>query len=620
MLFEHSKTNKNRIIEKLVLDNCFLLGQTSKLTNKNFTRCLLGTRDTFEIFKLYEIRHLLLRTYPLIYSLFSKDRSLYGRMLWRRYPRVIKKRKLEEYQKINPNWDGKIRFYPFRARKNIPPKILFASTTTQYAHILEEAALRCQMPWQAGEWLNGSITAMVSPFENKMQWNSFFGPQHLQVEKNYRQTLGKNKEDIEYTQEKKNIYEESYRPTLILIPDVKNNSKILGEIKEAGVPILGLVSSDCQLQIDYPIFAQDMSVSLVHFFCHFMATLIAKEMAKIQHKLFTKIKSGLLKKDNNFFYKRLSSRFWFFKTKIEKKYYAKKRAKIFSLQEHFLYAKSRRKYLIRGELILPWFDRAHAYRKTETEEFMDFERFYYFFYGVKFSPQLFFYAKDVFRKMLWKKYLTRFTKFFFLKNRRYLSLLFDVFRHSSVSRDLFPANLARTAEIILNQEWAKKKTRGNKMVHWTSAEQKRVLIKAKKNPHSFENILQHQWASKKGRLRYNNANKMYYWTPLKLLLQTPYFKRLTKKASSLKQSTFYKERKRKYAYQKYKQTWFNALREKLLTRVEKKKVLISFFSMLKSPEKKFRLYGSGWLLQAKEGRKKKRFFNYVQAKKKKKNN
>jgi len=59
---------------------------------------------------------------------------------------------------------------------------------------------------------------------------------------------------------------------------------ILSEIKKIGIPIIGLVNSDCSLEIDYPIFAQNQTHASVYFFCHFLATLIAKEMAYTQHK------------------------------------------------------------------------------------------------------------------------------------------------------------------------------------------------------------------------------------------------------------------------------------------------------------------------------------------------
>jgi len=71
--------NKNwiKIIDKLVLDNCLLFGQTPKLTNKKVTKYLFATRNSLEIFKLYELRYLLLKVYPLIYSLFHQKRQNY---------------------------------------------------------------------------------------------------------------------------------------------------------------------------------------------------------------------------------------------------------------------------------------------------------------------------------------------------------------------------------------------------------------------------------------------------------------------------------------------------------------------------------------------------------------
>lgn len=64
----------------------------------------------------------------------------------------------------------------------------------------------------------------------------------------------------------------------MIIPDIVNNGMILSEIQKVGLPVLGLVNSDCSVEIDYPIFAQDQTFSSIHFFCHFLATLIAKEM------------------------------------------------------------------------------------------------------------------------------------------------------------------------------------------------------------------------------------------------------------------------------------------------------------------------------------------------------
>jgi len=62
---------------------------------------------------------------------------------------------------------------------------------------------------------------------------------------------------------------------------------ILKEARKIGLPIIGLINSHCTVEIDYPIFAQDQTLQSIHFFCHFLATLIAKETIFFQHKRYT---------------------------------------------------------------------------------------------------------------------------------------------------------------------------------------------------------------------------------------------------------------------------------------------------------------------------------------------
>jgi Ribosomal protein S2 len=94
-------------------------------------------------------------------------------------------------------------------------------------------------------------------------------------------------------------YQKSRRPSLVIIPDIANNIMIVDETNRVGIPVIGLVNSQCPLDIPYPIFANDQSIYSIHFFCHFLAALIAKEMVKTKHKLYTLPKNinNLIKKD-----------------------------------------------------------------------------------------------------------------------------------------------------------------------------------------------------------------------------------------------------------------------------------------------------------------------------------
>ena len=81
--------------------------------------------------------------------------------------------------------------------------------------------------------------------------------------------------------------EKSRWPSLLVIPDVFNNSMILKEAKTVGLPVIGLVNSNCSMEIEYPIFAQNQTGESIHFFCQFLASLIVKETLFFQHKRYT---------------------------------------------------------------------------------------------------------------------------------------------------------------------------------------------------------------------------------------------------------------------------------------------------------------------------------------------
>ncbi len=49
-----NNSNWNKMIQKLVVENCLNFGHHSGLTSKKVTQYLIGTRVTTEIFKLYD--------------------------------------------------------------------------------------------------------------------------------------------------------------------------------------------------------------------------------------------------------------------------------------------------------------------------------------------------------------------------------------------------------------------------------------------------------------------------------------------------------------------------------------------------------------------------------------
>jgi ribosomal protein S2 len=96
----------------------------------------------------------------------------------------------------------------------------------------------------------------------------------------------KRKKNIAQQADQIRKYQLGRKPSLIIIPDVSNNEMILKETNTFGIPVLGLVNSNCNTEIAYPIFANDFSVYSIHFFCHFISSLITKEIVKNKHKLY----------------------------------------------------------------------------------------------------------------------------------------------------------------------------------------------------------------------------------------------------------------------------------------------------------------------------------------------
>jgi len=133
------------------VENSFFLGLHPRLTSKKITKYLLGTRLTLEIFKLYELRYLLLKIYPFIHLLFQNPRVNSTKFKSEIKPAKLKlllpqKRIEKKPSHKKKKYFLKKNFFSFRY-KNIPPQILFATTTEAFSDIIMQAAQICNMPY-----------------------------------------------------------------------------------------------------------------------------------------------------------------------------------------------------------------------------------------------------------------------------------------------------------------------------------------------------------------------------------------------------------------------------------------------------------------------------------------
>lgn len=65
---------RNHILKQLIFENCLRFGRDPKFNNRKINHYIFGTREKLDIFKLYELRYLLLKVYPLIHNLFVQVR------------------------------------------------------------------------------------------------------------------------------------------------------------------------------------------------------------------------------------------------------------------------------------------------------------------------------------------------------------------------------------------------------------------------------------------------------------------------------------------------------------------------------------------------------------------
>lgn len=279
------KVKNSKIWQTLILQNCLPLGQQARFTSKNVTQYLLGSRNNYNLFKFNEIKHLLLKFTPLIETLFRSKLVLNAKV------GVVKKTRL-----VNPTppkdpaayqaWYEKMKnvkvtqhfnqYYYKTVENKRPIKILFASTNPTYQEIIKKSAEICQMSAHTNRWLCGYITANSTPVVKKT--NVFF------VEKQFLKTFHENKASKENFYKWHRLNELSHRPAIAIIPDIKNNDMILRETFAKDIPVIGLINSDDSVKIAYPIFGNSDSIQVTHFFCNFLAVLIAKAFVQQEYK------------------------------------------------------------------------------------------------------------------------------------------------------------------------------------------------------------------------------------------------------------------------------------------------------------------------------------------------
>lgn len=141
--------------------------------------------------------------------------------------------------------------------------VLFVGGKVEISALVKKAAQDMQAPYVATRWLGGTISNWVEIKKRvdrlaELSDTSTVGPmakQHTKLE-----LVKMDREMKRLTERLDGITTMAKRPDALLVIDTKHEKYAVKEANEAGIPIIALMSSDCNLkEVTYPIVANDAS-------------------------------------------------------------------------------------------------------------------------------------------------------------------------------------------------------------------------------------------------------------------------------------------------------------------------------------------------------------------------
>lgn len=161
--------------------------------------------------------------------------------------------------------------------------VLFVGGKVEIAALVKKAAQEVSAPFVATRWLGGTIS----------NWNEI--KKRIErlaelTEKTAAGTLAKQHTKLELVyldREKKRLEERldgittlAKRPDALLVIDTKHEKHAVKEANDAGIPIIAIMSSDCDLrEAKYPIVANDTSRESVRLILSQLTEAFAKGQA-----------------------------------------------------------------------------------------------------------------------------------------------------------------------------------------------------------------------------------------------------------------------------------------------------------------------------------------------------
>lgn len=141
--------------------------------------------------------------------------------------------------------------------------VLFVGGKTEIASIVKAAAEKAGQPYVATRWLGGTISNFVEIKKRidrlaelkEMRTSGTLAKQYTKLE-----AVFLAREEKRLVERLDGIVGLAKRPDALLVVDTKREKHAVKEANDAGIPILGIMSSDCNLKdAAYPIVANDAS-------------------------------------------------------------------------------------------------------------------------------------------------------------------------------------------------------------------------------------------------------------------------------------------------------------------------------------------------------------------------
>ena len=161
--------------------------------------------------------------------------------------------------------------------------VLFVGGKVEIAALVKKAAQEINAPYVAARWLGGTISnwAEIKKRVDRLaeltekSATGALAKQHTKLE-----LVMIGREQKRLTERLDGITTMTKKPDALLVVDTKHEKHAVKEANDAGIPIIGIMSSDCDLrEATYPIVANDTSRKTVELVLSELVEAFAKGQA-----------------------------------------------------------------------------------------------------------------------------------------------------------------------------------------------------------------------------------------------------------------------------------------------------------------------------------------------------